>query len=257
MGIPHKQLKRIFNRFYRVQARGLRHIKGTGLGLYIVKTIARAHGGRVFAQSEGEVKSAEAALRLAQTTESRLRELHAQEYVSREELDQAVQAREAAQAQLQIARGRLERDRANLGYTVIRSPVSGVVVSREVDVGQTVAASFQTPTLFKIARDLRLMQIDSNVAEADIGKVRVGQTVNFTVDAYPDRAFEGQVKQIRLNPIVEQNVVTYNVVVSVDNPDLLLLPGMTAYLGIEVDRRPAHLATDDAAVAAARAELDQ
>jgi HlyD family secretion protein len=189
------------------------------------------------AQSEGEVKSAEAALRLAQATESRLSELYAQEYVSREELDQSVQAREAAQAQLQIARGRLERDRANLGYTVIRSPVSGVVVSREVDVGQTVAASFQTPTLFKIARDLRSMQIDSNVAEADIGKVRVGQAVNFTVDAHPERAFEGQVKQIRLNPIVEQNVVTYNVVVSVDNPGLLLLPGMTAYLGIEVDRR--------------------
>jgi HlyD family secretion protein len=200
------------------------------------------------AQSEGEVKSAEAALRLAQTTESRLRELHAQEYVSREELDQAVQAREAAQAQLQIARGRLARDRANFGYTVIRSPVSGVVVSREVDVGQTVAASFQTPTLFKIARDLRLMQIDSNVAEADIGKVKVGQKASFTVDAHPGRGFEGLVKQIRLNPIVEQNVVTYNVVVSVDNPDLVLLPGMTAYISIEVDRREEALLVPNAAL---------
>lgn len=200
------------------------------------------------AQSEGEVKSAEASLRLAQATESRLRELHAQEYVSREELDQAVQAREAAQAQLQIARGRLERDRANLGYSVIRSPVSGVVVSREVDVGQTVAASFQTPTLFKIARDLRLMQIDSNVAEADIGKVKVGQKVGFTVDAHPDRSFEGLVKQIRLNPIVEQNVVTYNVVVSVDNPDLVLLPGMTAYINVQVDQRENALLVPNAAL---------
>jgi HlyD family secretion protein len=200
------------------------------------------------AQSEGEVKSAEASLRLARTTESRLRELHALEYVSREELDQAVQAREAAQARLQIARGSLERDRANLGYSVIRSPVSGVVVSREVDVGQTVAASFQTPTLFKIARDLRVMQIDSNVAEADIGKVKVGQSVNFTVDAHPDRGFEGRVKQIRLNPIVEQNVVTYNVVVSVDNKDLALLPGMTAYIGIGVDQRDNALLVPNAAL---------
>ncbi|HWQ38820.1 MAG TPA: efflux RND transporter periplasmic adaptor subunit [Burkholderiales bacterium] len=200
------------------------------------------------AQSEGEVKSAEASLRLAQASEARLRELHAQEYVSREELDQAVQAREAAEAQLQIARGRLQRDRANLAYSVIRSPVSGVVVSREVDVGQTVAASFQTPTLFRIARDLRFMQIDSNVAEADIGKVRVGQHVRFTVDAYPERSFEGAVKQIRLNPIVEQNVVTYNVVVSVDNPDLALLPGMTAYLSIEVDQRHSALLVPNAAL---------
>jgi HlyD family secretion protein len=200
------------------------------------------------AQSEGEVKSAQAALRLAQTTEARLKELFAQEYVSREELDQAIQGREAAQAQLQIARGKLQRDRANLGYSVIRSPVSGVVVSREVDIGQTVAASFQTPVLFKIARDLRQMQIDSNVAEADIGKVQVGQSVNFTVDAYSDRAFSGVVKQIRLNPIVEQNVVTYNVVVTVENPDLVLLPGMTAYIGIEVDRRDNALLVSNAAL---------
>ena len=200
------------------------------------------------AQSEGEVQSAEAALKLARTSEARLKELFAQEYVSREELDRAIQVREAAQAQLQIARGKLQRDRANLGYSVIRSPVSGVVVSREVDVGQTVAASFQTPVLFKIARDLRQMQIDTNVAEADIGKVQVAQAVNFTVDAHPGRAFQGVVKQIRLNPIVEQNVVTYNVVVSVGNPDLVLLPGMTAYISIEVDRRDNALLVPNAAL---------
>jgi HlyD family secretion protein len=111
-----------------------------------------------------------------------------------------------------------------------------------------VAASFQTPVLFKIARDLRQMQIDTNVAEADIGKVQVAQAVNFTVDAHPGRAFQGVVKQIRLNPIVEQNVVTYNVVVSVDNPDLVLLPGMTAYISIEVDRRDNALLVPNAAL---------
>jgi HlyD family secretion protein len=199
-------------------------------------------------QSSGQVMSAEAALKLAQANEARLRGLFEKEYVSREELERAVQQREAAQAQLRIANGQLARDRASLSYSVIRSPVSGVVVSREVDIGQTVAASFQTPTLFKIARDLRQMQIDSNVAEADIGRVKVGQPVQFTVDAYPGRDFEGKVRQIRLNPIVEQNVVTYNVVVGVDNPELILLPGMTAYISVEVDHRDAVLRGPNAAL---------
>jgi HlyD family secretion protein len=187
-------------------------------------------------QSAGELASAEATLRLTQQEEARMRELHAQEYVSRQELEKAVQAREAAQAQVRTARGKLSRDRANLSFAVIRSPVSGVVVSREVDVGQTVAASFQTPTLFKIARDLSRMQIDSNVAEADIGKVEMGQPVRFSVDAYPERRFEGRVRQIRLAPLTQQNVVTYNVVVEVANPDLALMPGMTAYLSIVTDQ---------------------
>ncbi|MCC7547632.1 MAG: efflux RND transporter periplasmic adaptor subunit [Burkholderiales bacterium] len=199
-------------------------------------------------QSSGEVASAEASLRLARAEEARMRELFGQEYVSRQDLERAIQAREAAQAQLRVARGKLQRDRANLGYTVIRSPVSGVVVSREVDLGQTVAASFQTPTLFKIARDLSRMQIDSNVAEADIGKVRVGQNTRFTVDAYPERRFEGKVQQIRLAPITEQNVVTYNVVVEVANPDQALLPGMTAYLSIVTDRRENVLLVPNAAL---------
>lgn len=179
-------------------------------------------------QSQGDLASAQATLRLARADEARMRELFGQEYVSRQELDKAVQVREAAEASVRTAQGKLMRDRANLGYTVIKSPVSGVVVSREIDIGQTVAASFQTPTLFKIARDLSQMQIDSNVAEADIGKVREGQVVRFTVDAYSDRRFEGKVRQIRLAPITQQNVVTYNVVVEVANPDLVLMPGMTA-----------------------------
>lgn len=187
-------------------------------------------------QSQGDLASAQATLRLARADEARMRELFGQEYVSRQELDKAVQVREAAEASVRTAQGKLMRDRANLGYTVIKSPVSGVVVSREIDIGQTVAASFQTPTLFKIARDLSQMQIDSNVAEADIGKVREGQVVRFTVDAYSDRRFEGKVRQIRLAPITQQNVVTYNVVVEVANPDLVLMPGMTAYLSIVTDQ---------------------
>ena len=183
-------------------------------------------------ESEANVTNAKAALELARANETRARALSARAYVSKQDLDQAVQARESAEAQLNLARAQLDKGRVNLGYTVIRSPVSGVVVSRVVDVGQTVAASFQTPTLFVIAEDLSRMQIDSNFAEADVGQIRVGQQVRFSVDAYPSRDFEGVVKQIRLNPTIQSNVVTYDVVVSVDNPEQLLLPGMTAYVNV-------------------------
>jgi len=188
-------------------------------------------------QSSGNVANARASLELAQVNEARVRDLLRQEYVPRQDLDQAVQARKAAEAQLRTARGQLARDEANLAFSVIRSPVAGTVVSRSIDVGQTVAASFQTPTLFQIAQDLASMQIDTNVAEADIGRVRVGQPVKFTVDAFPGRNFEGAVRQIRLSPIIQQNVVTYNVVVGVDNRDLVLMPGMTAYIAVQVDQR--------------------
>jgi HlyD family secretion protein len=188
-------------------------------------------------QSEANVQSAEASLELAAANEIRARDLFAQEYVSRQELDSAVQAKKSAGAQLQLARATVEKDRANLAYSVIRSPVSGVVVDREVDVGQTVAASLQTPTLFKIAQDLSRMQIDANFAEADIGSIRVGQTVRFTVDAFPNRNFKGVVNLIRINPITVSNVVTYDVVINVDNPEQILLPGMTAYVNIAVAER--------------------
>jgi HlyD family secretion protein len=188
-------------------------------------------------QSDASMASARAALQLARANETRMQELFRQEYVSRQELDQAVQAREAAEAQLRLARAQNDRDRANLGYSVIRSPVSGVVVDRQIDVGQTVAASFQTPTLFKIAQDLTQMQIYTTFAEADIGAIRVGQPVRFNVDAFPNRSFQGKVKQVRLNPTTQQNVVTYNVVVAVENPEKLLMPGMTAYVNIAVAQR--------------------
>jgi HlyD family secretion protein len=142
----------------------------------------------------------------------------------------------------------VEKDRANLAYSVIRSPVSGVVVDRSVDVGQTVAASLQTPTLFKIAQDLSRMQIDANFAEADIGSIRIGQAVRFTVDAFPDRNFKGVVKLIRLNPTTVSNVVTYDVVINVANPEQILLPGMTAYVNIAVAERKSVLLVPNAAL---------
>jgi len=177
-----------------------------------------------------------------------MRNLFAQEYVSRQELDTAVQAKKAAEAQLKLTQATVEKDRANLAYSVIRSPVSGVVVDRTVDVGQTVAASLQTPTLFKIAQDLSKMQIDANFAEADIGNIRIGQTVRFTVDAFPNRNFNGVVKLIRLNPVTQQNVVTYDVVINVDNPEQILFPGMTAYVSIAVAERKDVLLVPNAAL---------
>jgi HlyD family secretion protein len=199
-------------------------------------------------QSRGELASAEADLRLARSDEARLQELFDQEYVSRQEMDRAMQSREGAQARVQAARAKLERDLANLGYSRIKSPVSGVVVSRQVDIGQTVAASFQTPVLFTIAQDLTRMQIDTSVAEADIGRIAVGQLARFTVDAFPGRRFEGKVRQKRLNPTTLQNVVTYNVVVAVANPDRLLMPGMTAYVSFVVDQREHALLIPNAAL---------
>lgn len=200
------------------------------------------------AQTQGNVRNAEASVELAQANEARIRSLFAQEYVSAQELDQSVQALKSSRAQLETARAQLRRDQTNLSYSVIRSPVSGVVIARLVDVGQTVAASFQTPELIKIAQDLSKMQIDSSFAEADIGNIKVGQTVKFSVDAFPNREFEGVVKQLRLNPTVTSNVVTYNVVVSVDNPEQILLPGMTAYVSIQVAKHDNVLLAPNAAL---------
>lgn len=199
-------------------------------------------------QGLANVKSATATLELATVNETRARTLFAQEYVSQQELDTAIQARKAAEAQLQLARAAAEKDSANLAYSVIRSPVSGVVVDRSVDVGQTVAASLQTPTLFKIAQDLSKMQIHANFAEADIGNIRIGQTVHFTVDAFPEKRFQGEVMQVRLNPVIQQNVVTYDVVVNVNNPEQILLPGMTTYVSITVAERKGALLVPNAAL---------
>jgi len=199
-------------------------------------------------QSAANVVNVSATLDLARANEVRMKALFAQEYVSRQELDQAVQARRSAEAQLAQARAAADKDQVNLGYTVIRSPVSGIVIDRVVDLGQTVAASYQTPTLIKIAQDLSEMRIDSSFAEADIGKIKEGQKVRFTVDAFPDRNFTGEVQQIRMNPTTTQNVVTYNVRVSLENPDHILLPGMTAYVNIGVAQRKDVLVVPNAAL---------
>ena len=199
-------------------------------------------------QSEANVSSATASLDLAQANATRMRSLFAQEYVSRQELDQAEQALKLAQAQVAVAQAQASRDRTNLANTVIRSPVSGVIVSREIDLGQTVAARFQAPVLFKIAQDLSKMQIDSSYAEADVGSIRAGQPASFRVDAFPDRNFNGVVRQVRLNPTTQQNVVTYNVVIAVDNPDKILMPGMTAYVSITTAQKEDVLLVPNAAL---------
>ncbi|PKO88072.1 MAG: efflux RND transporter periplasmic adaptor subunit [Betaproteobacteria bacterium HGW-Betaproteobacteria-12] len=199
-------------------------------------------------QSAASVANAQAGLELAQANEARIKQLFALEYVSKQEYDQSRQALKSAQAQLALARAQNERDRANLNFTVIRSPVDGVVIDRVVDLGQTVAASFQTPTLIKIAQDLSEMRIDTSFAEADIGLIREGQKARFTVDAFPSRSFVGEVQQIRLNPTNQQNVVTYNVRINVANPELVLLPGMTAYVNIGVQQRDDVLLVPNAAL---------
>ncbi|MEO6023421.1 MAG: efflux RND transporter periplasmic adaptor subunit [Burkholderiales bacterium] len=192
-------------------------------------------------QSEASLASAEANVRLAQTKETRARTLVTKGFVVQSQLDEAVHELAAARAQVKVVKAQAERDQANLRYGIIRSPISGIVIARPVDLGQTVAASFQTPTLFQIAQDLKVMQIDTSVAEADIGRIKVDQEVKFSVDAFPDKHFKGRVRQIRLNPSIQQNVVTYNVVIAADNAEGSLLPGMTAHVQINTQRREAVL----------------
>jgi len=184
------------------------------------------------AQARANVGKADAAFLDADRTLKRNRELFTKNLIPRSDLDTAETNYESAKATLAQAKAALTVSETNLRYTRILSPVDGVVISRNVDIGQTVAASFQTPTLFTIAQDLTKMQIDTNIAESDIGVVKVGQVVEFTVDAYPDTTFKGKVWQKRQAPITVQNVVTYDVVIKVDNSDLKLMPGMTANVSI-------------------------
>lgn len=175
----------------------------------------------------------------AKRTMERNKELLSKNLIAQSDFDTAETNYETAKASVSASKSQVAQSEAalssaetNLFYTKIVSPVDGIVVSRNVDVGQTVAASFQTPTLFSIAQDLTKMQIDTNVAEADIGNVKVRQDVEFTVDAYPDITFKGKVWQVRNAPITVQNVVTYDVVINVDNPEFKLKPGMTANVSI-------------------------
>ena len=185
----------------------------------------------------------------------RVKSLVAQQYVSQNDVDVAATNYQAAEAQVNVAVAQVKQAEAalnaaelDLKYTVIRSPVNGIVVARNVEVGQTIAASFATPNLFLIALDLTKMQVDTNVSESDIGGITEGKEATFTVDAYPGYQFAGTIRQVRLAPINVLNVVTYNVVVSVDNQDLRLKPGMTANVSIVVAQREAVLKVPNAAL---------
>jgi len=189
--------------------------------------------------ARANLEKSEAMILDAKRIMERNRKLFAENFISKNDLDTSETNYETAKAQVSASKAQVAQAEAtlkiaetNLRYTRILSPVDGIVVSRNVDVGQTVAASFQTPTLFTIAQDLTKMQIDTNVDEADIGKVSAGQDVEFNVDAYPDITFKGKVSQVRNAPITIQNVVTYDVVIKVDNPELQLKPGMTANVSI-------------------------
>ncbi|HEY5594377.1 MAG TPA: efflux RND transporter periplasmic adaptor subunit [Nitrospiria bacterium] len=190
---------------------------------------------------QANVEKARVVLADAKRNLGRMAELLSKNLVSQSDKDAAQTAYDSALAGLKAAEAQVMQDHAslklaetNLRYTTIRSPVDGIVISRNVDVGQTVAASLQAPTLFTIAQDLTEMQIDTSVDEADIGKVRVGQEAEFTVDAYPESPFQGTVHDIYNQPLIVQNVVTYDAIIRVKNPDLKLKPGMTANVTIRV-----------------------
>ena len=172
----------------------------------------------------------------------------AQRDVAKAQVESATSQVGSSQAQVEQAKAALKLSETNLRYTTIRSPVNGTVISRNVDVGQTVAASLQAPTLFTIAKDLTQMQVDSNVSEADVGRIAVGQEATFTVDAYPERTFDGKVSEIRNAPIIVQNVVTYDVVIQVTNKDLKLKPGMTANVSVMIAQRKGVLKISNAAL---------
>jgi HlyD family secretion protein len=172
----------------------------------------------------------------------------AQKDVAKAQVDSAASQVESSKAQVEQAKAALKVSETNLRYATIRSPVNGIVISRNVDVGQTVAASLQAPTLFTIAKDLTQMQVDTNVSEADIGRVAIGQEALFTVDAYPEKTFNGKVSEIRNAPITIQNVVTYDVVIQVDNKDLKLKPGMTANVSVLIEHKEGILKIPNAAL---------
>lgn len=196
------------------------------------------------ATARAQVEKDTADLNFKRQVLKRSRELFERTLIAKQEVEAAERDYDQALAQLRLDQARLEQNvaaleeaRVNLGYTDIVSPVDGVVVSRNVNVGQTVAASFQTPVLFEIAQDLTKMQVNASVSESDIGAVREGQRASFTVDAYPERQFWGSVVQVRNAPQTVQNVVTYDVVVGVENDDLALKPGMTANISIVTAHR--------------------
>jgi len=199
-------------------------------------------------QAEGDLANTKAGLELAQINATRSAELFTNNLIAQSDNDKARADLHQAEAQVKIKEAALERSKVDLAHCTIYAPVDGIVISRNVDVGQTVAASMNAPTIFVIANDLAKMQIDANVSEADVGTVETGQTASFTVDAFPNRPFTGKVVQIRNSPITVQNVVTYDTVIEVSNPDLKLKPGMTATVSITTAQRPGVLKVPNAAL---------
>jgi HlyD family secretion protein len=188
-------------------------------------------------QSQANLDQSVAQLNYQEATYKRLSALYEKQLVAESDYDQALFNFENAKASVINARSAVSRAQVNLDYATITSPIDGVVLNREVEAGQTVAASFNTPTLFTIVNDLTQMEVQTSVDEADIGKVIEGQKVEFTVDAYPDLKFEGTVSQVRLQPVTTNNVVTYVVILNAPNPDKKLMPGMTASATIYVEKK--------------------
>lgn len=189
--------------------------------------------------AEADLARLQAVTEMSKKTYNRYKNLYVKNFIAKSELDQAESDYKSNMAQVNAAKAKIQQSRAtyqtaltNLGYTKIIAPVDGTVIARKIDLGQPVAASFQAPELFTIAQDLTKMQIEVSVSEADIGKVKEGQEVNYTLDGYPDSLFKGKVTQVRLEPTTVSNVVTYSVIVDVDNEDLTLKPGMTANVSI-------------------------
>ena len=199
-------------------------------------------------QAEGQVANAKANYNLVKVNTERTRTLFQQKLVTQSDLDTAEAQLQQAEAQVKIQTAMMDNAQVNLARCTIYSPIDGIVISRQVDVGNTVAASLSAPTLFVIVNDLTHMQINAAVAEADIGNVELGQTVNFTVDAFPGRQFRGRVSQIRNSPQTSQNVVVYSTIIDVSNDDLKLKPGMTANVSVVVARRDATLRVSNGAL---------
>ncbi len=199
-------------------------------------------------QAQAELESASASLKLAEANFQRARELRELDLVSQADFDQAEASLAQARASLRMREASLSKAQVDLEKTTIFSPMDGVVISRAVDVGQTVAASLNAPTLFTLAQDLRQMRIEAQISEADVGGVEEGQSVTFTVDAYPARTFTGTVSQVRFEPVTVQNVVNYIAIVDVDNADLRLRPGMTANAAVVTARRDNVLRLPNAAL---------
>ncbi len=199
-------------------------------------------------QQRANLEKAKVELRNSEISLTRAKNLFKQDLEAQSDLDAAQTARDSAAAAVEQAQAALKQAETNLSYTKITSPIDGVVVTRAYDIGQTVAASFQAPTLFTIAQDLTKMQVLTNIDESDVGQIKVGQVANFTVDAFPDTVFKGTVAQVRLSPQTVQNVVTYPVMLDVPNPDLKLKPGMTANVLVPVDTRQAVLRVPNASL---------